>query len=168
MKPYKHYINLTNGIDYIDELSKCKFIYKFVRIESTACEQHLWDKVIHELDYNFLLDLALGYNVVVYDTSVHKDTSRAIYQGLEFIKFVLNLVWFNKKIEIKIHDNNHMNCTNYFMEEYKKLKDSTIKKIKYVKKFLNTDKIFLIGASKHTKFDGNYEHYKNKLIKYYK
>lgn len=48
------YLNLTNGLEYLDEIQN----YKLVRIQSSLCERKCWDKLIQDLDYNFLFDLA--------------------------------------------------------------------------------------------------------------
>ena len=58
-----------------------------------------------------------------------------------------------------------MNCSEYFQKEYKKLDNKTFKKLKYLKKFLNTDKINLTCISFNTNHDGDYNYYKNILIK---
>ena len=52
-----YYLNLTNGIEFLDRPDFNIKEYKFVRIQSTACEKHLWDKILMDLDYNFLLDI---------------------------------------------------------------------------------------------------------------
>ena len=88
----KLYINLTNGIEDIPFLSS---FYSFIRIQSTWCEQKEWDKILQDLDYGFLMDLAIGNKCIVIDRS-KRGTSRAIFQGLEFIKYALNKVWFNE------------------------------------------------------------------------
>lgn len=54
-----HYLNLTNGIDFIPELSSKNFDYKFVRIQSSLCERHCFNQLLQDLDYNFLFDIAL-------------------------------------------------------------------------------------------------------------
>lgn len=137
LKVEKHYLNLTNGIEYLDTINRD---YKFVRIQSTYCEQRLWNYLLQDLDYNFLMDLALGYKVIVYDTSQHKNKSRALYQGLEFIKYILNRVWFNNEINPIVKGTN---CRKYFNQEYNKLEERTINKIKYFRKFLIADNIDL-------------------------
>lgn len=155
------YLNLTNGIEFLED-NNLNNNYKFVRIQSSACERHLWDKIIRELDYNFLIDIALGYEVVVYDTSQRKNESRAMYQGLKFIEYVLNRVWLHKKIDIKVKE---INVKDYFEEAYLSIPDSTIIRLKYVKKFLNTDTIRLKSICKNTIHDGDYDYYRNVLIK---
>ena len=69
-----NYINLTNGIEAIPRLSGN---YKFIRIQSTICEQKLWDKLIQELDYDFLMNLALGNECIVYDFWSKKTYSKS-------------------------------------------------------------------------------------------
>lgn len=158
----KFYLNLTNGIEYLD-IPEFKEDYKFVRIQSTICEQHLWDVLLRDLDYNFLLDLALGNEVVICDTSAHKTISRALYQGTEFIRYALSKYWLKKDITPIVRG---MNCAQYFEEEYEKLSPQTLKKLKYVKKFLNTEEICITCIGQNTKHDGDYKYYKNILIKH--
>lgn len=161
-KGVKHYLNLTNGIEFLEDSENINF--NFVRIQSCACERHLWDKIILDLDYHFLLDIALGYKVIVYDTSAKKEESRAMFQGLKFIEYVLNRVWFNKKIDIEVKG---MNCKKYFEEGYRELSNISLKKIKYLRKFLDTDKICLLSVCKNTKHDGDYKYYKQVLLENY-
>lgn len=161
MKKQKVYLNLTNGIEFLEKfnIEECNFI----RIQSCACERHLWDKIIRELDYGFLLDVALGYEVVVYDTSAKKKESRAMYQGLKFVEYVLNRIWFNKRIDIEVKG---MKCKDYFEEAYRTLQDSTINKIKYLRKFLNEDNcIYLKSICNSTIHDSDYEYYRKILLK---
>lgn len=47
------------------------------------------------LDSNFLMNLAVGNTCIVYDYSQNKEMPRALYQGLEYIKFILYKRWFN-------------------------------------------------------------------------
>lgn len=159
----KYYLNLTNGIEFL-EIPELKIkSYNFVRIQSTTCEQHNWNKLLMELDYSFLLDLALGNHVVVCDTSAHKEESRALYQGVEFIKFVLSKYWLDKEVESTVRN---CNCCDYFRQEYKNISDKVFKKLKYLKKFLNTDSINISTIGKNTIHDGDYDYYKEILIKH--
>lgn len=151
------YLNLTNGLEYLKEIKE----YKVIRIQSTLCEAKCWDKLINDLDYNFLLDLAQGNTVKIYDTSSKKNMSRALYQGVEFIKYVLNKRWFNK--EEKTFVNGH-NVTSYFRQEYCKLSQNTKKKLDYIKKFLITDQIHIKTYCKKSLYDGKYEYFRELLV----
>lgn len=152
-----NYINLTSGLEFIDEVPDARFI----RIQSSLCERKCWSKLIEDLDYDFLINLAQGKVVFVYDTSPKKKISRALYQGLEFIRYCLNRRWFNKHnvlATVKGKD-----VTDYFMQEYNKLSDRAKQKLDYAKKFLNTKDIYLKGICKHSEHDGDYKYYKNLL-----
>jgi hypothetical protein len=153
-----NYINLTNGIEAIEKYNLKD--YRFVRIQSTACEQKRWDFILGDLDYDFLMNLALGNHVVFHDASSKKEESRAIYQGLSWVVFVLYKVWFNKDITpiVKSHV-----ATQYFTEQYNLLSKSTLNKLKYFRKFLNTDTLHLYTYSFRTDNDGNYKYYSELL-----
>ena len=159
MKKAVIYLNLTNGLEALTENIED---YKVIRIQSTACEQKRWDYILQDLDNGFLFDLAVGKECTIIDYSQKKEAPRALYQGVEWIKFVLYKVWFNKEYVPMVKEHN---VTNYFMEEYKLLNNKTLNKIKYFRKFLNTDKLNLLVDGRKTFNDGNYNYYKNLLLK---
>ena len=159
MNNLKVYLNLTNGIEYIEQ---CSFENpNFIRIQSTKCEQKDWDFIIQDLDNDFILHSVLGYQIIVYDKGARKKVSRALYQGIEFIKFVFNKFYLNKTVTaiVKSH-----NCTNYFEQVYKNLDKRTLKKLEYFKKFVNTTSINISCISEPTDNDGNTEYYKEILL----
>lgn len=157
-----NYINLTNGIEFLENNFNQNL--RFIRLQSTACEQKRWDFILQELDYDFLLNLALGNTVIVVDYSAKKDCSRATWQGLEWIKFVLNKYWLDKEYNTCIR--NQRNCNPYFEECYKKLDSRTIKKLEHIKHFLNADEIHLKSICKNTANDNNWEYYKGTLVEW--
>lgn len=154
----KTFINLTNGIEFIDNIDDIQFI----RIPSTFCEKKMWDTLIQTLDSNFLIYLALGYKCKIIDGS-NSPPSRALWQGVEFIKFCINRCWFNKPYKPICRN---MNVEKYFTEQYNKLSKSTERKLKYFRKFLLCDDIDIETCCFETKKDGCYDFYKEKLNGY--
>ena len=150
----KHFINLTNGIETLEKNPLTE--YSFIRIQSTACEQKRWDFILQDLDYTFLMALTQGNICYVYDYSNKKDTPRALYQGIPWIEYVLNRIWFNLERPVYVKK---MNVTNYFEEQYKLLTHPTKKKLKYFKKFLDTDHVHIHPIGGKTEHDGSYEYY---------
>jgi len=153
----KCYVNLTNGIECIQKLGLRD--YRFIRIQSTACEQKRWDFIIQDLDYDFLMSLALGENVVVFDTS-KREVSRAVWQGLKWIEYVLSRRWLERESTAIVR--NH-NVTGYFRSMYKELENRTFKKIDYFKKFLNIESVDIGYVCMCTDKDGNYSYFKEVL-----
>lgn len=171
------YINLSSGIDCLFDarhggketalaLSYYKEEVRFIRIQSTMCEQKLWDRVIMDLDYDFLLHLAMGHDVCIFDCSAKKEESRAIYQGLEFIKYVLNRVWFDREYKTDVRGND---CNHYFDEVFRtQIQDTSAHlKLKFFRKFLMTDELKLASYCQPTKLDGKYEELKKILKQFY-
>jgi hypothetical protein len=154
------YFNLTNGLEMLPAFADN---YKVIRIQSTACEQKRWDFVLSDLDNGFLFDLAIGKTCYVIDFSQRKQKPRALFQGLEWIQYVLNRVWFGKQTKALVRGND---ASRYFDEVYKTIDPKTIKKIKYFKKFLKCKEIDLIPVGGKTANDGNYDFY-NKLVHVY-
>lgn len=48
-----------------------------------------------------------------------------MYQGLKFVEYVLNRVWFNKIIKVECRGKD---CNKYFAEAYKTVPDNIMKK----------------------------------------
>ena len=138
-------------------------------IQSTICEQKLWDRLIQELDYDFLMNLALGNECVVYDFGARKPISRAVYQGVEFVKYVLYLRWLKKEYISNVNRNKNSerknNCNDYFDKCYQKLEDRTKKKLDYFIPYINTKEIRLTCVTECTQHDGDKRFYKNVLLK---
>lgn len=163
----KVYLNLTNGLDYLSILKDRVDLSNadFIRIQSTTCEQKVWHKLLLELDYNFLIDIASGNQVFVFDTSAHKNTPRSIYQGVEWIKYFLNKYWLEKEY---IPIVNGCNCIAYFAECYEKvIRMPDVKsKYKYLKKFIMTDTLKIYSISCNYPNDGKYDKIKELLRLY--
>jgi len=156
----KHYLNLTNGLEALE-----KYYFSdinVIRIQSTKMEQKQTEDVLMDLDYDFLMHLALGYRVVIYDYTKNgrKKQPRAIWQGLKWIEYVLNRIWFDKE----------MRCANgmhvFFREQYVKLSKKCRKKIKYFRKFLKTDHLTIEVVTDLTKRDGDYCYFSELLGKW--
>ena len=148
---------VTNGIEALRFLSSD---YRFIRIQSTLCERKCWDKLLKDLDYDFLMHLALGTSCVIFDYSPRKKQTRAIYQGLEFIKYVLTRRWLRKTPKAFVKG---LNVTAYFEQEYDKLSKTTKAKIDYFRKFLQTDELKVEGICAKTTHDGDFSFYYKEL-----
>ena len=57
MKTKKNWINLTNGIEDIENLDN----FSFIRIQSTTLERKDYIKLFLDLDHNFLIHLVFLY-----------------------------------------------------------------------------------------------------------
>jgi len=140
----KYYYNLTNGLHFNNRNKP----FGFIRIQSTACEQKRWDFIIQDLDNDFLYNLAIGNICIVYDLSEKKKETRALYQGLEWIKYVLYWRWFGRYYIPKVRE---CDCSKYFLGCYMALEDRTKKKIDYFKKFITGEVINLEKVSGNLK-----------------
>jgi len=160
MKAY--FLNLTNGIEYLPKLNGNEF--SFIRIQSTACEQKRWDFILQDLDSDFLMKLALGYECVIVDFSSKKNVPRSIYQGVSFIEYVLNRIFFDKMTIPVVHGHN---VKDYFDKVFNSLDNRTKKKLEYFKRFLITNNINLSSICGKTLYDGKDDYYKSILTEVY-
>ncbi len=156
----KIFINLTNGLEALRDENLDVDNINFIRIQSSHCEAHQFGRIFDELDYNFLMHAALGSKCIVYDYGAQTELSKAIYIGLEWIKFVLNKRWLDKHYVPKVKGKK---VTAKFEEYYNDLSKLTKKKIDYFKKFLLTDEIWIEGKSEVTTHDNDYEYYRELL-----
>ena len=160
----RYFINLTNGLEFYPDVCDLSGFTGYVRIQSTACEQKLWSKIISELDYTFLMYLALGQeDIYVYDCGANKETPRALYQGIPFISYTLQRYWYGIEAKKVFVRNN--NVYKYFDEVYSQLNEQAIKKLKYFLPFINHKErnIRLYGACKSTSHDGDKEYFRKIL-----
>jgi len=160
MKKSSIFINLSTGIEFLPAIPPDKNIH-FIRIQSTWCEQKRWNDIIADLDYTFLMHLALGYKCIVYDCSRRK-MSRALWQGIPWIKYVLDRMWFGRNSKAKVKN---WDVTNYFDNQFQTLTERTKTKVKYFKKFLLTDRIDIEIYGKVSQYDGKYDELKEILRK---
>jgi hypothetical protein len=79
------YINLTQGLEH--SLARTIDGARYLRIQSTHLEQNRLDLVAESISDDFLVNLALGNQVIVIDCGSRKHTgcSRAIWQGLTLV-----------------------------------------------------------------------------------
>ena len=77
------YANLTRGV-----LCHAAPLH-FSRIQSTSCEQKRWADVLYGAGPDLLMHIALGEDVLVHDFSEKERITRALWQGLPWIRFAL-------------------------------------------------------------------------------
>lgn len=162
MQEYRLYINLSNGIDFLKQ-EKSNNLVRFIRIPSTWCESKQWGEILFTLSDDLLMHLALGYHCIILDTSSRNRIPRALWQGIEWIKFVLYKIWFNKDY---IPEGRAKAGYKYFLEQYKKIPKFVKKKIKYYKDFLMTEELRISCKYRQTDIDGNKEKMKEILKEY--
>lgn len=92
MKP-KHFINLTNGIEHIEDLIECGYEINFIRVQSTTIERKDYVKLINDLDHNLLMYLALGYDCYFYDCGTNRVMSKTCSIGVHLINYILRRRW---------------------------------------------------------------------------
>lgn len=158
-----NYINLTNGIEALPILPNG---FRFIRMQSTICEQKLWDRLIQELDYDFLLNVAIGNECVIYDYGARKPIPRAVYQGIEFLKYVLHKRWLNEEYLTDCNrgkgEHIRKDCNSYFESCYRNLENRTKKKLDYFKPYV-VGEVNVVAVTDTTVHDGDKEFYKDIL-----
>lgn len=154
------YANLSNGVLALPRGNMGDPRVRFLRVQSTACEQKRWGPILQDLDTDFLVSLAMGVECHVIDYGSRRPVPRAIWQGFAFIEYVLERIWFNR-IRPTVVDGmaGKADVTDYFEEQFNKLPRTVIKRLKWFRRWLNTNQISITYHSEYTYLDGQYEHF---------
>ena len=136
----KTYINLTNGLEVNSSPQNV------LRIQSTKCEQKLWQDVIDSLPDDLLWELVNGRDATIIDNSERPRISRALWQGAALGYFTLmrslGLIHYDSSFMIyprgrrvvnSFHD---FNCWTHFLD---------LGRYKYYRKFYNPQDAYTLG-----------------------
>jgi hypothetical protein len=157
------FINLTAGLEHLEMLHVLHL--NFIRMQSTHLEHKHLEHFLKDLDNNFLMKLAIGKECVILDFTSRKkknNVSRACWQGIPWIEYCLNRLWFGKRIECKY------GMHKCFEHHFSKLSSCTKRKIKYYRKFVLTNSINLRYVCGPTDNDSNTKYYQSLIKKYLK
>lgn len=99
----RHFVNLTNGVEALQDIRA--FVHsdeevRFMRLQSSHCESGAYDKILNSLDDEFLFSLACGRACYVYDLASRNKVSgvpRSIFLGIQFVKWSLAYLWFGSR-----------------------------------------------------------------------
>lgn len=167
----KHYLNLTNGLEWKLFLDNRRIQYSYIRIQSTTLEQHNYAKLFNDLDHDLLFNLAIGNRCFIYDCGTNRLNSKTIYLGVPLIRYILRRYWYRIGSPFRYTRNSKeqiYDCCDSFRNIFDKIDRSVIKeyrdvknRIKYYKRFINGKDVLLHGISKSTTHDGDYGFYNN-------
>lgn len=159
------WVNLSNGIEAltIKDIPDPRFLY----LRSSHCEAGKWDRVMASVPDEMLLRLALGETCVVHDYGARKGVPRSIWQGLEFVKYVLYRRWLGL---IYQPAGRAAPSAGYFSWNYHQIIDNDPKKqlkrrLDYFVDYLATEVINLASECGSTHHDGNKEFYRWVLLR---
>lgn len=149
----RHFVNLTNGIEAIRQFGLTD--YRFIRLQSTHCEQKRWSDIIMGLSDDFLMCAALGHRCTVYDYGANKPIPRAIWQGLEWIKFCIYRRWDDA---IYMPRHRALSSAGFFEEKLRELRKPAKSKLDYFRRYRN-GAICIEAVTSSTGNDGDYDLY---------
>ena len=157
---FVYFLNCTTGLEFLDAISKdCEL--HFTRIQSTSGEQGRWNYILNNVDNDFLMHLAIGSKCVFFDCTSRyggRRDSRAIWQCIEWIKYAIHRCWFDEEIKCPYGQHKH------FQHIYNhNLKKATKRRLRYFKRFVLTDKIYLKTVCCRTTHDSDFEYFRGEL-----
>lgn len=154
-----HYLNLTNGLEWLLYLAYLIDSFRVIRIQSSWCEQKHFIKLINDIDHDLLFNLAIGNYCIIYDFSAKKQMSKALSQGVSFLRYCIERNWFNRD-EIKFSKGMEV----HFRQVYNGFNRSDKKKLRYYRRFLMCEDINLACVCANTDHDNDWKFYQ-KIIK---
>lgn len=147
-----HYNNLSNGHTQCLCQETLTQNRRFVRIQSTQLEQSLYEHVLYGFGPDFLMNLACSHSIIVHDSSERPRLTRALRQGIPWIWYVCNRLWFPhipiNKVLLLSRRPGHIttqNMTKEFSKHFNNISPSTRSYIAYYRQF-TTDRPIQIGV----------------------
>lgn len=108
-----------------------------VRIPSTWCEQKKWNDILVTLPPQMWILMSLSVPLVMHDVSEKPRETRAVWQGLSWIRFAVNCAWdlpVGKEIS-----RSRMNVNPYWAKVFHELPTSTRNLLRYYLNFYRGD-----------------------------
>lgn len=172
----RHFVNLKNGIEAIPTLKRELQIvdYDFVRIQSSLLEAGNVEKMILELDAALLAQLALGRSCFVWDYGSRdvvkgKGNPRALWYGVEFVRFALRREWFPDGVGATAPPPvlRGKQVEKDWTNKLSMLSRGAKRKIRYYKQFIpeGVCDVRLIGVYRPTTHDDDVEFYRSTLFR---
>jgi hypothetical protein len=172
----RHFVNLKNGIEAIPTLKRELQIvdYDFVRIQSSLLEAGNVEKMILELDAALLAQLALGRSCFVWDYGSRdvvkgKGNPRALWYGVEFVRFALRREWFPDGVGATAPPPvlRGKQVEKDWTHKLSMLSRGAKRKIRYYKQFIpeGVCDVRLIGVYRPTTHDDDVEFYRSTLFR---
>jgi len=150
----KIYVNLTCGLEAYEELVKRGYDPHYLYMQSSLLERKKFKKFYEGIDADLLMNLALGHYCVIYDFSAKKKMSRALKQGVGFLRYCIDRNWFGRD-EILFDKG----METYFRQVYNGFDKKDRKKLKYFRRFVNCEDIRLACVCSRTDHDSDWEYY---------
>lgn len=135
-----HYINLTRGTMCPHNPVNLPHA-RYVRLQSTWCEQKLWEQVLWTTDADLFFNLAIGNRCVVHDASERDRETRACWQGLAWIRYACERSW-GLPASPPVMRNGH-NASAYFGFIYEKMSANTRNYLRYFRQYHQDTPILL-------------------------
>ena len=155
-----HWVNLTNGLQAIRDHRLTN--WRALRIQSTHCEQKRWEDVLASVPDEMLLRLAMGEECRIYDYGANKPISRACWQGMEWVRYVLCRRWLGEKVQ---PGGRASLMGLYFEEQYRRaLSDRALRRLDYFADMAKPSaQPFITIISAETDKDSNRNYFMNCL-----
>uniref|UniRef100_A0A7S4C1R5 Uncharacterized protein n=1 Tax=Chrysotila carterae TaxID=13221 RepID=A0A7S4C1R5_CHRCT len=178
--PVKHFINLSNGLEALDELVRLGVPPSeicFCRIQSSHCEAQDFMGLLSSLDTHLMMHLALGYDCRIYDfgsrgaiwpaagtasegaTEIRQTlyVPRALWWGVEWQRYVLNAIWGLPVQRTPLLRG--MNVKSRFDEQLRSIPKPLRKRLRYYRSFVTPglQEVRLRGYFAAARTDGDKE-----------
>lgn len=141
-----HAVNLTRGLlcPHLEDVAESQV--RFTRIQSTQCEQKLWDAVVMSLGSDLYWHLSRGATVMVHDVSERPRETRACWQGVALIRRACEYAWGLPVTPVTGRGELSRSMEQYFDKVIPRLSDSTRVYLRYWAKGKRTGACRLVSC----------------------
>lgn len=128
-----HFLNLTRGLECRRHVVEPRFL----RIQSTWCEQKRWADVLAAATPDLLYRWAVGDEVTVHDVSERDRVTRACWQGLVWLRFCAEMTWSDQDPTVVTTPRGRGGAvvSGYFVEQYGNLPVRLVHGVRYFGQF---------------------------------
>lgn len=158
------WVNLTNGIEVIPYLESQAIQYKFCRFRSCSFEQANWNDAIADMPDDMLMGLATGSRQIIVDFGANRPCPRSLRQGVMIAIRRISLSWgfdVDKHMWICDRQGKPMVVGDEFARQTMRIDKKQASRLKYFRKYVNTDALKITMVCSSTSHDGDYEMHAN-------
>lgn len=168
----RHYINLSNGLEALDEVRATGEGWAVLRLQSTTIERRDWRALLMvDLSADLLLHLALGVECVLHDRGTRRPLSKTCYYAVPLVRHILGRRWYGLRPDVAFMPTRHggrgHNAVAYFDQVYDDVVGAPNpeggvlrRRLDYFGRYANAADpcVRFVAASKSTDRDGDTAH----------
>lgn len=139
-----HFANLSRGLlcEHLGDVAITDI--RYCRIQSTSCEQKRWGDVIAGAGPELLMAMAQGMQIHVHDVSERNRETRAMWQGLAFLRRACETLWHLEPTPVV--GRGGLLMQDYFDHAIRNLSTHDRRQIRHFRSHVDTTRIHVVSC----------------------